>query len=176
MPKDLTIFAASYLVYIDVALAAVILIYLLTTRSGRSIYQWLVAALCTLVLGYLFSKIAGDLYRDPRPFTIDHVRPLIHHAADNGFPSDHALLAAAVVALVLLLDWRWALPFVVLAVLVDWARVGAGLHHVQDVAGSGLIVAVALLIGVATAWLVSPFVQRTVERMRQGDRPAGVSS
>jgi len=46
----------------------------------------------------------------------------------------------------------------VLAVLVDWARVGAGLHHVADVAGSSIFVAVAAVV----ALLVAPVFMRLV--------------
>ncbi|HZU78090.1 MAG TPA: phosphatase PAP2 family protein [Dehalococcoidia bacterium] len=161
MPKELTIFAASDLIYITVALAAVALAALLWRRPRRSALRWAVAAVIVLVLSLVFSRIGGAIYNDPRPFTTSHVPPLIAHAPDNGFPSDHALLAAAIVALMLLADPFSAVPFAVLAVLIDWARVGAGLHHVGDVAGSSLMVAAALLIAVAVApWLAAAITPR----------------
>ncbi|MCA1731872.1 MAG: phosphatase PAP2 family protein, partial [Actinobacteria bacterium] len=96
------------------------------------------------------------VYNDPRPFTVEHFRPLIPHAADNGFPSDHALLAAALVALVALVDVPLALPFVLLAIVIDWARVDAGIHHLIDVLGSSVFVALATVI----APLIQPAVVR----------------
>ena len=151
MPADLTIFAAQDLVFIAAALAAVVIALRLWRGSWRLRYWWTAAAGATLVLSYLFAQIGAALYNDPRPFTTSHVAPLIAHAADNGFPSDHALLAAALVALVAFVDTVWALPFVLLAVLIDWARVGAGIHHVVDVAGSSLIVAIAAAIALLLA-------------------------
>ncbi len=149
MPADLTIFAAKYLVYIAIVLAAAVLAVRLWPRPRLWILRWLLAAGMILVLSYVFAVIAGAAYNDPRPFTTSHVHPLIAHAADNGFPSDHALLAAALVALVALVDPAWAVFFAALAVLVDWARVGAGIHHVADVVGSTVLVAVATLIALA---------------------------
>ena len=51
-----------------------------------------------------------------------------------------------------------ALPIAFLGILVDWARVGAGLHHVADVAGSTLFVA----LGAAIALMVAPAVIRVL--------------
>ena len=56
----------------------------------------------------------------------------------------------------MLVDPWWALPFVATAILVDWARVGAGIHHLVDVVGSSIIVAGATLVAVVVASLVIP--------------------
>jgi membrane-associated phospholipid phosphatase len=159
MPSDLTIFAAKYLILIDAAAAGLLILYTLYYRPRTEWLRWTVTAGLILVISVILAQLAGMAYNDPRPFTMDHVRPLIAHGNDNGFPSDHALLAAAIVAVVALLDLRLCLPFVVLGFLVDWARVGAGIHHVVDVVGSSLIVAVAVLI----ALLVAPAIARRLE-------------
>jgi len=158
VPADLTIFAAKYLVFIAVVVAAIILAFRLWQLPRLSVLQWVIAAVVLLILSYALALAGGAAYNDPRPFTTSHVAPLISHAPDNGFPSDHALLAAALVALVAMVDIVWAIPLAVLAVLVDWARVGAGLHHVADVAGSSIFVAVAALV----ALLVPPVFMRLV--------------
>ena len=156
MPADLTIFAAKYLVFIDAVLAAATIFLLIRRRAPSWLVRYAVIAVLLLILSYVFAKIGGAVYTDPRPFTQDHVKPLISHARDNGFPSDHALLAAALVALVGLADPLWALPFVVLAVLVDWARVGAGIHHVADVVASSLFVALACGIALLLTPVIVP--------------------
>lgn len=155
MPRELTIFAAQYLVFIDAVLAAVVIVWNIRSWSQPKLVQYAGVAVLLLVLSYGFATIAGAVYSDPRPFTVDHVKPLISHAADNGFPSDHALLAAAVVALVLIVAPAWSVPFAVLAILVDWARVGAGIHHVSDVVGSTLLVALATLLALLAGHVVS---------------------
>ena len=151
MPAGLTIFVAQYLVYLDGLAALGLLLFLLFRRSHAEIVRWAVALVLVAVLAYIFAIIGGAVYTDPRPFTQDHVKPLIAHAADNGFPSDHALLAAVIVAAVFLASPLWALPFVTLAVLIDWARVGGGLHHVGDVLGSSAFVLAALVIALVAA-------------------------
>lgn len=154
VPADLTIFGAKYLVFIAAALAAGVLALQLWPRSPLAVLRWAVAAGVVLVLSYGLARLGGAVYNDPRPFVSGHVHPLIAHAPDNGFPSDHALLAAALVALVALVDVRWSLPFILLTVLVDWARVGAGIHHVIDVLGSDAFVAVATLVALLVTRLV----------------------
>ena len=158
MPSDLTIFAAKYLVFLEAVLAAAIVVPLLLPRPRVEWIRWIVLVGITLVLAYAFARVGAALYSDPRPFVTDHVRPLIPHAPDNGFPSDHALLAATLVAAVAFVRPLWALPVAVLAVLVDWARVGAGIHHVADVMGSTLFVALAA----AVALVLAPAIVRRI--------------
>lgn len=148
MPREVTIFAATDLVFIAVSLAVVVLALQLWPLPRLQLFRWSIAAGLVLLVSFVLAQLGGTLFDDPRPFVTSHVRPLIAHAPDNGFPSDHALLAAAVVALVALVDPIWAFPFVILAVLIDWARVGAGIHHVADVLGSSVVVAIATLIAV----------------------------
>lgn len=149
MPPGITIFAASYLIYLDAALAAGLIALMLYRRPRMEAIRWVVVICITAVLAFVCAQVGAAVFNDPRPFTQDHVKPLISHAADNGFPSDHGLLAALVVAAILLLDLRFVAIFVVLGVLVDWARVGAGIHHVTDVVGSAAFVALGLVVGYA---------------------------
>src|SRR5918911_1623581 len=123
MPATLTAFLANYLIFVDGFAAAVVIASLLYRRPRFLGFRWAVAAAVLLVLSYVFAQVGGLLYYDPRPFAVGHFQPLIPHAADNGFPSDHALVAAVLVAVVALVDILWALPFALLAIVIDWARV-----------------------------------------------------
>lgn len=146
MPTDLTVFGAGALIYIDAVAAAVALALLLYRKPASVILRWSVAAVLTLLLSFLGAQLAAALYNDPRPFVVEHYRPLIAHAADNGFPSDHSLLAAAIVAMVAFARWLWTVPFVLLGGIVEVARVGAGLHHPIDVIGSDVVVGIAAVL------------------------------
>ncbi len=106
------------------------------------------AVAAVLAFGLLF--LLGSLVSEARPFVSDpDARKLISHAADNGFPSDHAT-AAATIAGVASLAWpRWSPALVMLAFLVGFARVLVGVHYPGDVLVGWAIGALA----VGLAWL-----------------------
>jgi undecaprenyl-diphosphatase len=170
MPSDITIFAAQYLTYIDAVLAAGVIAFILYRRPRADAVRWAVIIAMTLLIAFICAQIGAAVFNDPRPFTQDHVKPLIAHGPDNGFPSDHGLLAAALVAAVLLLDLRFVALFVVLGVLVDWARVGAGIHHVIDVAGSAGFVALGLALGYAVAPVILRYVLAHIPQRFLGEQ------
>ena len=98
------------------------------------------------VLAYLLAKVLGHLIADPRPYLVDHVRPLSAVAHDNGFPSDHTLLAAVLTASLWWIDRRLLPVFAVGTVLVLLGRLGIAAHHTIDVLGSVTIATVAALV------------------------------
>ena len=155
MPSSLTIFVANHLVFAEAVAAIGAVAFALHTRSRDDAWRWLIASGITGTLAEILTQLGGSLFNDPRPFAVGHFRPLIPHVADNGFPSDHALLAAFLVACVIFARvWRTVLPVAALAILVDWARVGAGIHHPIDVIGSTMFVALGAIIAAS----LSPFV------------------
>ena len=169
MPADLTIFAAQYCVFIEAIVALGAVAFALYRRPLVEALRWLLAAGITGIAAEVLTQIGGAVYTDPRPFAVGHYHPLITHVADNGFPSDHALLAAFLVACVVLVRFWPVLPLVaILAVLVDWARVGAGIHHPIDVIGSAVFVALGCVIAVAVTPVVfgwiSPHLPRSLSR------------
>ena len=88
------------------------------------------------VVSLLLAKLGSHLYTDPRPFVQGHFTPLIGHTNDNGFPSDHTLLASFVGWLVLAYDRRWGWALLLVAALIGAARMAAGVHHLSDIIGS----------------------------------------
>lgn len=98
------------------------------------------------ILALLLSTIGSHLFYDTRPFVIEHVAPIIAHAADNGFPSDHTLLTAFIGFTVLVRSRRVGALLLLIALLVGVARVAARIHHVTDIAGSFVIAALAVVI------------------------------
>jgi undecaprenyl-diphosphatase len=172
MPADLTIFAANYLVFIEAAVALGAVAFALYRQSRDEVVRWLIAAGITGVMAEVFTQIGAALYADPRPFAVGHFHPLIPHVADNGFPSDHALLAAfLVVCVIRARSWLAVPPVVVLAVLVVWARVGAGIHHPIDVIGSAVFVAAGALIGFALTPFVFDRISPYLPRVLSGPEP-----
>ncbi|MDE1919127.1 MAG: phosphatase PAP2 family protein [Patescibacteria group bacterium] len=136
------ILAAKYLYLVPVAILGVY--FLLQERGAwkRMAFFAIPAGLFALALGTL----ANHLYFDPRPFVALHFTPLVPHAPDNGFPSDHTLLVSAVAMIGTLWNRRLGIVLWALALLVAIGRVYVGLHHVLDVAGSVVISFVAVLL------------------------------
>ena len=104
----------------------------------------MIFAVLLLPLSYIAAKIISHFYFDPRPFVVGNFTPLIPHAADNGFPSDHTLLGAAIAFAIFRFNKKLGLLLLFFAILVGFSRVLAGVHHASDIAGSIVIAGVDL--------------------------------
>ena len=138
----LIIFGAKYLVFVIILIAAVYA-YGLPSEKRKEL---LIFALFSLPLAYVVAKIASALYFNPRPFVVGNFSPLIAHAADNGFPSDHTLLSAAVATAVYFFYRKLGIWLLSLSVLVGLSRVAAGVHHLLDIFASVIIAFVTGMI------------------------------
>ena len=86
------------------------------------------ARVVALGVALVLTGLAAPIHTDPRPIVVDpSIKPLFAHAADNGFPSDHAV--AATVAL-LVITYRKMLGALLLAasILVQLVRTGGALE------------------------------------------------
>lgn len=133
------IFGAKYLY---IAIVAVALIYLLL--QGRDTQKrMIVFAVLSLPLTYLAAKSLSFFFYDPRPFVVDNITPLIEHAADNGFPSDHTLIAAAISAAIWPFSKKVSVSLWMIVLVVGISRVYVGVHHPIDIIGS-IVIAIVL--------------------------------
>ncbi len=137
--NDIIIFTASYVYLASIATTAAYFFYL----KGRARRRFVRLSVFALPLSYLTGLLAGFLYYDPRPFVVLHIVPLFSHVADNGFPSDHALLMGTLAAIVTAFNTRLGVFLWILAVAVGAARVLAHVHHTIDILASfGIAIAV----------------------------------
>ncbi|MEV8507679.1 phosphatase PAP2 family protein [Actinoplanes sp. NPDC051475] len=91
--------------------------------------------------------IAAAVVGEARPYTtLPHILVLATLSTDPSFPSDHATMAGAGAAGLLLVSWRLGLTAVVAAAGMGFARVYVGAHYPQDVlAGLALGALVTLM-------------------------------
>jgi undecaprenyl-diphosphatase len=143
---SLIVFVAEYFLYLSVL---IVVGYWLTRPTSTKI-ELALRLLIGGVLALAMARIGGHLYYNPRPFVVDHVTPLFAHAADNGFPSDHALLTSFLGLTMWRYSRAWSVVLLVNAVLVSAARVAAHVHHPLDIVGSFVFSALAVAI---TSWI-----------------------
>ncbi len=136
----LIVFAAKYLIVLPVIVAFG---YLFITNRKR---DYLTYAVIVLIVSYAFGFVAGQLYSNPLPFVVENVAPLIAHEANNGFPSDHVLLAGALAGIVTAFNLPLGIFLWLIAVLIGIGRVLALVHHPVDIIASLLISALSALL------------------------------
>jgi len=136
----LIIFSAKYLFLISVA---TFIGYGFFTKRKK---DFLLFAVLVLPVSFLLGILANHFFYNPRPFVVSNVIPLIAHVADNGFPSDHALLTSTLAVIISVFDVPVAIFLWLLAILVGGARVLAHIHHTIDIIGSYTIAIISVVI------------------------------
>jgi undecaprenyl-diphosphatase len=118
------------------------------------------AALAALMLAQLIGRAVDRA----RPYDVlDNVHLLAARSTDFSFPSDHATVAGAVAAgLLLLADRRWGIIAATGAVLMALARIYIGVHYPSDVAAGLALGAGVALVG---NYLAVPLLTGVVDRL-----------
>ncbi len=142
----LIIFGAKYLIYI-VALGAVAVVLVSPHRNRLALL-----AVVSLAVGYALARVAGLFFSHPQPFAQEGFTPLVPHDIDNSFPSDHMLASSILASVAWIADVRSGLALWILAFLIGFARVAAGLHYLVDILAS-------LLLALFTVWVVRKALQ-----------------
>lgn len=136
------IFGAKYL-FVLVLLIALIAFW----RADRSLQRQLfILCLVSFPLVFMVARITSGFYYNPRPFVVGNFTPLVAHAPDNGFPSDHLLLLSSVSILFYLLRRKISYWLIAITALVAVSRVYVGVHHTLDILGSVVISASVIFL------------------------------
>jgi undecaprenyl-diphosphatase len=142
------------LFYINVSEAlfiATLGIIFLAARGPRLV-DWrraAVAAVLSAGLALAIGKVISELVDRARPFVADPngVHLFSGHAADAGFPSDHATAAFAIAVAIVLRKRGWGIVALIAATVLSIGRVAIGIHYPSDVlAGAALGAAAALAL------------------------------
>jgi undecaprenyl-diphosphatase len=108
-----------------------------------------VAAGLSAGLALAIGKVISELVDRARPFVVDSggVHLFSGHAADPGFPSDHATASFAVATAIFLRHRGWGVVALLAAAVLSVGRVAIGVHYPSDVlAGAALGAAAALAL------------------------------
>lgn len=132
----LTIFGAKYLYFASILIAG----YYFFKQPKATKKRIIILGIISLPIAYVVAKIAGYFYYDTRPFVALNFTPLIPHADDNGFPSDHTLLLSAIASIIYPFSREVSILLWVVALIVGFSRVFAGVHNSIDILGSVAIV------------------------------------
>jgi undecaprenyl-diphosphatase len=129
-------------------IATLAVVFLLA--HGRRHLDWrraMVAAALSAGLGLAVAKLLSELVDRTRPFVADPhgVHLFSGHAADPGFPSDHATAAFAIATAILLRKRRAGFAVLGAAAVLSVGRVALGVHYPTDVLAGAAVGAAAAL-------------------------------
>jgi undecaprenyl-diphosphatase len=115
--------------------------------ARRGARRAVVAAGLSAGLGLFVAQFISHAVNRPRPFVADPsgVHVFTPHAADPGFPSDHATAAFAIAVAIMLRDRRWGTVALVFATVLAVGRVAMGVHYPSDVLGGAALGAICAL-------------------------------
>ncbi|MFD6159875.1 phosphatase PAP2 family protein [Nocardia sp. NPDC060256] len=120
------------------------------------------------VAAYLINDGLKSLIAEKRPcstypdaFLIEKCPP----TTDYSFPSNHAVVAAAMAAALFLINRRLGIVAGVAATIMGMSRVYVGAHYPHDVAAA---VAVGVIVGLATALGLRRYATPLIERLSTG--------
>lgn len=122
-------------------------------------------------VGLVATGVLARVADRPRPFVAHpQIHPFLAHAADPGFPSDHATAAFAIATVLLVRLGLRAAPVLVAAVALCVARVLVGVHYPGDVlAGAAIGVLAGVAVCVAARRPIAPWI--TAGDRRRTRRP-----
>jgi undecaprenyl-diphosphatase len=120
-----------------------------------------VAAGLSAGLGLAAAKVISTIVDRPRPFVThpDAVHLFTRHAADPGFPSDHATAAFAIGVAIFLRNRAWGTVVLVAAAVLSVGRVAMGVHYPTDVIGGAVLGTLAAFV------LYAPAIRRLANRL-----------
>lgn len=148
MFDQFVIFCAQYLPFLILGVAVIFFIRLERSRQVSVLALFVISS----GIAFVADKILNRLVESPRPFMVNDIAPLFPHSIDNGFPSEHVLLAIVVAGVVFAYNRKLGVILAILGLVVGSARVIANVHHPIDIIGGA---AIALISIFCAHWVLS---------------------
>ena len=152
---NLIIFCAKYLVFVIPLIVIYVWLHLAKSSKKQFLITFILANIAATVLAMIFSK----LHYNARPFVSDGTPALFSHGTDNGFPSEHTVLAMTLTSMIYYYNRKLAALALVITILVGWGRVAGHVHHGIDILAGILIGALAGTIGYYIAKKLVPIAE-----------------
>lgn len=153
--NPLAVFIAEYALFALILSAAVFWVV-----PGFRNRLMAICAFLTVILAQLFRIPVSRLHSNLQPFAeLPNVNQLIDKTVGNSFPSDHTILVFAFCMTFALFQKRFAVIWLLLALLVGISRIWVGVHYPADVVAGASISIVSALIVFAVAPKI-PVIQR----------------
>lgn len=137
----IVIFFGTYLLFI-LAVFVFIGIYTFSKHKIKDFSNLFFA----FIVGFLLARFSGLFYQHLQPFVEQGFKPIIYHAPDNSFPSDHAVIAGVFGYFLYAINKSWGSVALIFAILIAWGRVLGGVHYPIDVIAGLAIGFLAVII------------------------------
>ncbi len=152
--------------------------FTLPKEDGQTRYGLIVAG-CSGILALVINVVIGHIWYRPRPFVVlpkGTFHQLIPHSQDSSFPSDHASGSFAFAFGSRKRGPKWVQrSFLILAILVAFARVYVGVHWPTDVLAAVAIGWVANVVTWRLERYIRPFTKIGLRLFRLGKKAHSVS-
>ena len=128
-----------------IALLVAIIVFRWWSKHDREIARY-VAICCGLAtaLGLFFNHLLLLFIDRIRPYDRGLTNLIVEKTRDPSFPSDHSTAVFAIAFFLLIRQDRYAIPFLIGAILIGLSRVYIGTHYLSDVVGGAVTAAVAV--------------------------------
>ncbi len=135
MYDELILFLASFLIWI--MFAGLVVLWFI---DGKIKKEQVIHALLASFIAWTIAEVLKQIFHTPRPFEINHLATtVLALPADPSFPSGHAATVFALAFTIFFHDKKVGVIFIILAVLVGWARVAANVHFPIDIVSGAII-------------------------------------
>ncbi len=130
------VFLAYYLPYI---LGFALLIFILNRKGIKNkLLTFFYLVFTGLVSRYVLTSIVRFILPRERPFDALNFTPLIPESGSS-FPSGHAAFFFAIALVLLLIDKKWGMWFLISSIFIGVARIFVGVHWPSDILGGFVV-------------------------------------
>lgn len=103
-------------------------------------------------LSWFIAGILKFLFHTPRPFMELDITPLIYQSG-FAFPSQHTAVFSAIAISMFLINKKFAIIILILAIIIGVSRIILGVHYPIDILGG-------LLVGIITSFVITYFFKK----------------